>query len=105
LRVPPIGVHGHVAAEQGIIDAPLGKDDASPVAIKDCVRPGGAPAAPPPYPDRMLAGRQTLDQLDRQVVGERSLRICGKPRLEAIEGRHVLEVFKAIKQCLVIGPA
>jgi 23S rRNA pseudouridine1911/1915/1917 synthase len=37
-------VHGHVAAEQGIIDAPLGKDAASIVAIKDCVRPDGAPA-------------------------------------------------------------
>ncbi|MEI8289194.1 MAG: RluA family pseudouridine synthase [Verrucomicrobiota bacterium] len=37
-------VHGHVTAEQGIIDAPLGKDEASPVAIKDCVRPDGASA-------------------------------------------------------------
>ena len=37
-------VHGHVAAEQGIIDAPLGKDETSAVAIKDCVRPDGTPA-------------------------------------------------------------
>ena len=37
-------VHGHVAAEQGTIDAPLGKDAASLVAIKDCVRPDGTPA-------------------------------------------------------------
>jgi 23S rRNA pseudouridine1911/1915/1917 synthase len=37
-------VHGHVAAEQGVIDAPLGKDESSLVAIKDCVRPDGAPA-------------------------------------------------------------
>lgn len=37
-------VHGHVAAEQGTIDAPLGKDEASIVAIKDCVRPDGAAA-------------------------------------------------------------
>ena len=37
-------VHGHVAAEHGIIDAPLGKDEASHVAIKDCVRSDGAPA-------------------------------------------------------------
>ena len=34
-------VHGHVAAEQGIIDAPLGKDEHSIVAVKDCVRPDG----------------------------------------------------------------
>src|SRR5476649_530994 len=35
-------VHGHVAAEQGTIDAPLGKDEHSIVAVKDCVRPDGA---------------------------------------------------------------
>jgi 23S rRNA pseudouridine1911/1915/1917 synthase len=37
-------VHGHVAAEQGMIDAPLGKDETSKVAIKDCVRPDGTPS-------------------------------------------------------------
>lgn len=37
-------VHGHVAAEQGIIDAPLGKDETSRVFVKDCVRPDGAAA-------------------------------------------------------------
>jgi 23S rRNA pseudouridine1911/1915/1917 synthase len=37
-------VHGHVAADEGAIDAPLGRDLASPVAIKDCVRPDGQPA-------------------------------------------------------------
>jgi 23S rRNA pseudouridine1911/1915/1917 synthase len=37
-------VHGHVAPEQGTIDAPLGRDEHSRVAIKDCVRPDGAPA-------------------------------------------------------------
>jgi len=37
-------VHGHVTAEQRMIDAPLGKDETSVVAIKDCVRPDGTPA-------------------------------------------------------------
>ena len=37
-------VAGFVAAEAGLIDAPLGKDLGSRVAIKDCVRPDGAPA-------------------------------------------------------------
>jgi 23S rRNA pseudouridine1911/1915/1917 synthase len=37
-------VHGHVVAEQGMIDAPLGKDETSVVAIKDCVFPDGTPA-------------------------------------------------------------
>jgi 23S rRNA pseudouridine1911/1915/1917 synthase len=35
-------VHGHVQLEHGKIDAPLGKDESSKVAVKDCVRPDGA---------------------------------------------------------------
>ena len=34
-------VHGHVADAEGVIDAPLGKDEASEVVVKDCVRPDG----------------------------------------------------------------
>lgn len=37
-------VHGHLPVDQLQIDAPLGKDEASPVAIKDCVRLDGAVA-------------------------------------------------------------
>src|SRR5688572_12590004 len=37
-------VHGHVREEHGLIDAPLGKDVESIVAIKDCVRWDGAAA-------------------------------------------------------------
>jgi len=37
-------VHGHVREEHGLIDAPLGKDERSVVAIKDCVRPDGTAA-------------------------------------------------------------
>ena len=37
-------VHGHVRDDHGLIDAPLGRDERSRVAIKDCVRPGGAPS-------------------------------------------------------------
>jgi 23S rRNA pseudouridine1911/1915/1917 synthase len=35
-------VHGHVGDERGTIDAPLGRDESSRVAIRDCVRPDGA---------------------------------------------------------------
>lgn len=35
-------VHGHVVQGQGGIEAPLGKDTASKVVIKDCVRADGA---------------------------------------------------------------
>jgi 23S rRNA pseudouridine1911/1915/1917 synthase len=34
-------VHGHVRDDRGLIDAPLGKDERSIVAVKDCVRPDG----------------------------------------------------------------
>lgn len=37
-------VHGHVAPDRGVIDAPVGRDDRSRVAIKDCVRADGAPS-------------------------------------------------------------
>jgi 23S rRNA pseudouridine1911/1915/1917 synthase len=37
-------VHGHVLTDRGVIDAPLGKDEGSRVAIKDTVRPDGASA-------------------------------------------------------------
>jgi 23S rRNA pseudouridine1911/1915/1917 synthase len=38
-------VHGHVHPDRGEINAPLGKDEYSRVAIKDCVRPDGATAS------------------------------------------------------------
>ncbi len=37
-------VHGHVTADQFVIDAPLGRDVRSAVAIKDCVRQDGQAA-------------------------------------------------------------
>ena len=37
-------VHGHVVADEDEIDAPLGKDEASEVAVKDCVRADGHPS-------------------------------------------------------------
>ena len=37
-------VHGHVRDDHDLIDAPLGKDERSIVAVKDGVRPDGAPA-------------------------------------------------------------
>jgi 23S rRNA pseudouridine1911/1915/1917 synthase len=37
-------VHGAVRDDSGAIDLALGKDEKSPIAIKDCVRPDGAAA-------------------------------------------------------------
>ena len=38
-------VHGHLRDSPAVIDAPLGRDERSAVAIKDCVRDDGAPAS------------------------------------------------------------
>jgi 23S rRNA pseudouridine1911/1915/1917 synthase len=69
-------VHGHVAVEQGTIDAPLGKDEQSMVAIKDCVRPDGVPAQTDFFVERRfnkllapLAG-ETYPLSARQTGGE-----------------------------------
>ena len=37
-------VHGHIGEQSGTINAPLGKDEKSDVAVKDCVRVDGAAA-------------------------------------------------------------
>jgi 23S rRNA pseudouridine1911/1915/1917 synthase len=37
-------VHGSLSSDRGTIDLPLGPDEASEVAIKDCARPDGAQA-------------------------------------------------------------
>ena len=37
-------VHGRVEENHGLIEAALGKDEGSRIAIKDCVRPDGTPA-------------------------------------------------------------
>ena len=37
-------VHGSVEADGGLIDAPLGRDEGSAVAVKDCIREDGAMA-------------------------------------------------------------
>lgn len=37
-------VHGHPASDEAAIDLPLGRDEHSAIAIKDCVRPDGAPS-------------------------------------------------------------
>ena len=37
-------VHGHVREDEGIVDVPLGPDEFSEVAVKDCVRTDGSAA-------------------------------------------------------------
>jgi 23S rRNA pseudouridine1911/1915/1917 synthase len=51
-------VHGHVREPEGEIDQPLGRDESSRVAVKDCVRPDGAPAATAYRVDRQFRRRE-----------------------------------------------
>lgn len=56
-------VHGHVRGEHGLIDVPLGKDEQSCVAVKDCVRPDGAAAQTEYWVEKLFSraeGRFTL---------------------------------------------
>jgi len=51
-------VHGHVPAEHGVVEAPLGKDAQSRVAIKDCVRADGAAASTEFWVERQFTSHQ-----------------------------------------------
>ena len=53
-------VHGHLTQGHGTVDAPLGQDDRSRVAIKDCVRPDGTPAQTEFWVERRLERPFTL---------------------------------------------
>jgi 23S rRNA pseudouridine1911/1915/1917 synthase len=50
-------VHGYVGEDHGIIDAPLGKDEKSRVAIKDCVRADGLPSQTEFFVERKFSRR------------------------------------------------
>ena len=52
-------VHGRLAEEHGMINEPLGKDERSKVAIKDCVRPDGATAQTEFWVERRFSRRDS----------------------------------------------
>lgn len=58
-------VHGHVGVEQGTIDAPLGKDETSRIAIKDCVRADGLPSQTVFFTERTFSKRSPGDNENR----------------------------------------
>ncbi|HXT40967.1 MAG TPA: RluA family pseudouridine synthase [Candidatus Angelobacter sp.] len=71
-------VHGHVVAGQDVIDAPLGRDERSGVAIKDCVRPDGAPSQTEFRVERRLEraeGRFTLLRVVPRTGRKHQIRI------------------------------
>jgi 23S rRNA pseudouridine1911/1915/1917 synthase len=56
-------VHGNVHEEHGLIDAPLGKDEQSIVAIKDCVRADGAASQTEYWVERRFVREGTFSLL------------------------------------------
>ena len=54
-------VHGHVSEKNGMIDAPLGKDLDSVIAIKDCVRTDGAAALTEFFVERRFSRSLSLN--------------------------------------------
>ena len=70
--------HGTVEAGEFTIDAPLGRDESSPVAIKDGVRPDGAPARTQVIPlktFRTTSGCFSLLRLHPQTGRKHQIRI------------------------------
>ncbi len=67
-------VHGHVVAEQGIIDAPLGRDEASRVAIKDCVRADGASAQTEFWVEKRFIHPSSARNPETKIAGENAER-------------------------------
>ena len=59
-------VHGHVRDDHGLIDAPLGRDERSCVAIKDCVRPDGALSQTEYWLERRFDRFSTLNPASRR---------------------------------------
>jgi 23S rRNA pseudouridine1911/1915/1917 synthase len=83
-------VHGHVAPSQGVIDAPLGKDEASQVAIKDRVRPDGAPARTEFQVERHLAGSVAPASGEGPINGEAE---GGQPQVSSPRGFSLVRVI------------
>lgn len=55
-------VHGHVAADRGLIDVPLGRDEMSRIAIKDCVRADGLPSQTEYLVERRISKHEGADE-------------------------------------------
>jgi 23S rRNA pseudouridine1911/1915/1917 synthase len=81
-------VHGCPIQPRGIIEAPLGKDERSRVAIKDCVRADGAPARTEYWvvQPTVHSPRPTVEASG--TAGVSGLDLC--PRVEGAQGGRLM---------------
>jgi 23S rRNA pseudouridine1911/1915/1917 synthase len=72
-------VHGHIRHEHGVIDAPLGKDEHSIVAVKDCVRPDGAQSQTEFWVERRFNGAPASGTASFAISLHRAVPEAGAP--------------------------
>jgi 23S rRNA pseudouridine1911/1915/1917 synthase len=76
-------VHGRVRDDHGLIDAPLGRDERSRVAIKDCVHPDGAPAQTEYWVERRFNRPRSRPRQSEFEDDGREREACSEFRLQA----------------------
>jgi 23S rRNA pseudouridine1911/1915/1917 synthase len=87
-------VHGHVRDDHGLIDAPLGKDVSSRVAVKDCVRPDGASAQTEYWVERRFERSIIVPAADQPVRSREPLGRVGNLQLSTFNSQPAFTLLR-----------